>query len=673
MNKATMTEKDLDLLAINTIKFLSIEAVEKANSGHPGTPMGLADLSFYLWTRHLRYNPKDPNWLNRDRFVLSCGHASMLIYSLLHLAGFELSLEDLQNFRQWDSQTPGHPEYRHTPGVETTTGPLGQGISNAVGMALGAKMLAARVNTPDFSPIDHKVYVLASDGDIQEGVQAEAAALAGHWKLGNLIVFYDANRITIAGESRLSMSEDVAKRYEAYGWAVQKIDGHDPKQILAALEKAKSQTEKPNFIVTNTHIANGAPTKHDTADSHGAPLGAAEIAATKKALGWPETGSFLVPQEVRELFAKRATENQKEHEAWTRGLSAWEKKNPNQAALWNSLTKKTLPADLEKQLLDSVTGKTDATRNLSGTVIQKAAALLPGLVGGSADLEPSTKTLINQSKAVLDGDFSGRNLHFGIREHGMGAIVNGLSYYGSFFPYGSTFLVFSDYMRPSIRIAGLAKLQSTFVFTHDSIFLGEDGPTHQPVEHITALRAIPNCWVIRPADATETAMAWAMAIRRQDGPTCFALTRQKVPAITRDANFKAEMVAKGGYIVAEASGGKPQLVLIGTGSELSLCMEAKTVLEKEQITTRVVSMPCIEAFLAQTQSYRDSVLPAKGVRFAVVEAGLTWGWYRLVGKESLVIGVDRFGASAPDKVLAEKFGFTAPQVSAKILSWWKGA
>lgn len=666
----SMTEQDLSTLAVNTIKMLSVDAVEKANSGHPGTPMGLADVSYVLWTKYLRYNPKDPHWANRDRFVLSCGHASMLIYSLLHLAGYELTLEDLKNFRQWGSKTPGHPEFGHTAGVETTTGPLGQGISNAVGMALGAKMTAARFASPDFPGLDHKVYVLASDGDIQEGVQAEAASIAGHLKLGNLIVFYDENHITIAGESKLSMSEDVGKRYEAYGWAVQHIDGHDHKQILAALEKAHKQTDKPHMIVTRTHIGHGAPNKHDTAKAHGEPLGTEEVAATRAALGWPAE-TFVVPQEVREIFANRAKENLEVYNAWKKSFDPWAHKHPDKFAAWERMHKKILPDNLEAQLLAAAPEKAEATRNLSGNVLQKIAELVPGLVGGSADLEPSTKTLINNSTSIKAGEFSGRNIHFGIREHGMGAIVNGLAYYGGFIPYGSTFLTFSDYMRPTIRVAALSKLQSLFIFTHDSIFLGEDGPTHQPVEHVSALRMIPNVYVVRPADAVETAMGYAMALRRTNGPTCFALTRQKVPTIKRDPGFHPELAAKGGYIVSEATGGTPKLTLVGTGSELHLCVEAKATLEKEGIPTRVVSMPCVEAFLAQPEIYREKVLPPTGCKFVVVEAGIPMGWFWLTGRDGLIIGQEDFGSSAPDKVLAEKFGFTPAQVVTKILYWWK--
>lgn len=669
MPSATMTEKDLSQLSINTIKMLAVDAVEKANSGHPGAPMGLADVSFYLWTKHLRYNPKDPAWPNRDRFVLSCGHASMLIYSLLHLAGYELSLDELKNFRQWGSKTPGHPEYGHTPGVETTTGPLGQGISNAVGMALGAKMAAARFNTPEFALVDHKIWVLASDGDIMEGVQAEAISLAGHWKLGNLIVVYDDNRITIAGESNLSLSEDVGKRYEACGWFVQRIDGHDGAQILAAYEKAAAQTEKPNLIVARTHIGHGAPNKHDSSKAHGEPLGAAEAAATRKALGWPET-TFHVPEEVRAVFEARANENRKGYEAWKAGFESWSKKNPQLAAQWKAMQDGALPADLEAQLLEAVNGKVEATRALAGLVQQKAAALVSGLVGGSADLEPSTKTLINGSPSIKAGDFSGRNIHFGVREHGMGSICNGLAYSGGWIPYGSTFLVFSDYMRPAIRLSALCNLQSIWIFTHDSIFLGEDGPTHQPVEHVTALRAIPGLHVIRPADATETALAWAHALRRKNKPTSLILTRQKTTPIARDPAFRPEHFSKGGYIVSDAPGGKPELVLIGTGSELDLCVQTAAECNKQGIKTRVVSMPCMEAFLEQTPTYRDSILPSTA-RLAAVEAGISWSWNRIVGKDGLAIGIDRFGASAPDKILAEKFGFTAPQVTAKILAWWR--
>ncbi len=660
------------VLGVNTIKMLSIDAVERANSGHPGAPMGLADLAFMLWTRYLHYNPQDPRWPNRDRFILSCGHASMLLYSLLHLAGFELSLEEIRRFRQWESKTPGHPEFGLTPGVETTTGPLGQGISNAVGFALSQKMLAARFNTPEFSIIDHKVYVLASDGDMMEGVQAEAASLAGHLKLGNLIVFYDSNQISIAGKTDLSMSEDVGRRFEAYGWAVQHIDGHDHEQILEALKKANAQTEKPNFIVTQTHIAHGAPTKQDTADAHGAPLGKEEVAATKKAHEWPAEKEFYIPEEVRKIFQERAQANRKRYEQWQKDFQAWGQKHPELLSLWNVYWNKSLPKNLEEELVKAVPQAAEATRVLSGAIMQKAAALVPNLVGGSADLEPSTKTLIKNSPSIAPGKYEGRNIHFGVREHAMGALINGMAYDGAFIPYGATFLVFADYMRPSIRLAAIAKLQSIFIFTHDSIFVGEDGPTHQPIEQVMALRAIPHLHVIRPADGVETAVAWAMVLRRTDGPTALILTRQKLPAIARTPETKYSDIAKGAYVVADAEKGKPELVLIGTGSELHLCLEAKAILEKKGIQgIRVVSMPCVEVFLQQNIVEQNRVLP-KGAKYVAVEAGISWGWHRILGKEGLAIGREDFGASAPGEVLGEKFGFTGEQVAARIHSWLKG-
>lgn len=652
-------------LAVNTIKTLSIDAVEKASSGHPGTPMGLASISFELFARYLRHDPKDPAWMGRDRFVLSCGHASMLIYSMLHLSGYDLPMSELESFRQWGSKTPGHPEHTHTPGVETTTGPLGQGVGNAVGFALGARLKAARFGEP-FEPV--RVFALCSDGDVMEGVSGEASSLAGHLGLSNLICIYDDNRITIEGETELAFSEDVGKRYEAYGWFVQRIDGHDHGQIRAALDKALAEKDRPSFIVARTHIAHGAPNAKDTAEAHGAPLGKEEIALTKKAMGWDPDKHFHVPSEVKALFREREEDLRAERKAWDERFAAWRSANAQRASELDRFEARHVPEDLYAQLLAKLPQKDDATRNLSNAVQQVVAELVPSLVGGSADLAPSTKTLIKGSASVAAKSFEGRNLHFGIREHGMGAICNGLALSGGFIPYGATFLVFSDYMRPSVRLSALGELPCIWIFTHDSIFLGEDGPTHQPVEHVWALRLIPELAVVRPADALEVAAAWAIALSRKEAPTAFALTRQKIPSIARDAGFDPKDALRGAYVAREATGGAPDLVLLATGSEVHLAMGARERLEQRGRKVRVVSAPCLEVFAAQDAAYRDAVLP-RGVRRVSIEAGVTDPWRRWIGEDGLAIGLDRYGASAPDKVLAQKLGFTVDAVTERIAAW----
>ncbi len=653
-------------LAVDTIKTLSIDGVEKANSGHPGTPMGLADITFEIFTRYLRYDPADPSWQGRDRFVLSCGHASMLLYSTLHLAGYDLPLAQLQQFRQWDSKTPGHPEHGLTPGVETTTGPLGAGVSNIVGMALGAKMHAARFGEPTKGV---RIFGICSDGDLMEGVSHEAGSLAGHLGLGNIVLFYDDNHITIEGDTQLAYTDDACKRFESYGWFSQKIDGHDHAQIRAAVDKALAQ-DKPAFIQARTHIAQGAPNAHDTHGAHGAPLGKDEIAATKKLMGWDPDKTFFVPEAVYALFKDRAADNQKEHAAWTARVEAWAKANPELAAQEKAFTSRAVPKDLYAQLLKAVPEKEDATRNTSNIIQQAAAKLVPSLVGGSADLAPSTKTLITTGGSVNTGEFAGRNLHFGIREHGMGGAVNGLALFGGFIPYGSTFLIFSDYMRPTIRLSGIMELPTIWIFTHDSIMVGEDGPTHQPIEQLWSLRLIPNLHVVRPADALECAAAWTMALERTHGPTLFALSRQKLPTIKRDANFDPKDVLKGAYVAQDATGGKPELVILATGGEVGLAMGARERLEKDGKKVRVVSAPCLEQFASQDQSYRDKVLPP-GVRRVSIEAGRSEPWRIWVGEGGLPIGIDRFGASAPDKVVAEKLGLSVDNVVARIGAWLK--
>ncbi|HEY8079111.1 MAG TPA: transketolase, partial [Labilithrix sp.] len=635
------------------------------NSGHPGTPMGLADIAFEIFTRYLRYDPKDPHWIGRDRFVLSCGHASMLLYSMLHLSGYDLPMSELQNFRQWGSKTPGHPEHTHTAGVETTTGPLGQGVGNAVGFALAAKLQAARFGDA-FDAI--RVFALCSDGDVMEGVSGEASSVAGHLGLGNLVVLYDDNRITIEGETKLAFSEDVGKRYEAYGWFVQRIDGHDHGQIRAALDAATREKERPSFIVCRTHIANGAPHAHDTAEAHGAPLGKDELAATKKNIGWDPDKHFFVPEEVYGIFRDRASDLAQEKQAWEQKLAAWRKAEPEKATELDRFFAKHVPDDLYDTLLKSLPEKEDATRNISNALQQIVGEKVPSLIGGSADLAPSTKTLLKKSGSVGPKEFSGRNLHFGIREHGMGAICNGLALGGGVIPYGATFLIFSDYMRPSVRLSALGDLQCLWIYTHDSIFLGEDGPTHQPVEQLWTLRLIPNAAVVRPADALECAASWSIALARKKAPTCFALSRQKLPKIARDASFDPKNALRGCYVVNEATGGAPDIVLIATGSELHLATGARERLEKAGKKVRVVSGLCLEVFEQQDEAYRRSVLP-KGAKVVSIEAGITEPWRKYTGEGGLAIGLDHFGASAPDKVLGEKFGFTVDAVTAKIQSW----
>lgn len=666
-NKAI--SKELDQMAVNTIKFLAVDAVEKAKSGHPGLPMGAADYAYVLWSRFLRYNPNDPKWPNRDRFVLSGGHGSMLLYSLLHLAGFNITLEDLQQFRQWESVTPGHPEYDIERGVETTTGPLGQGISNAVGMAMAAKRMAAIFNRPGYDIIDHRIFVIASDGDLMEGVSHESCALAGHLKLGNLIVLYDDNHISIEGDTSLAYSDDVALRFESYHWHVQKIDGHDRDAAEKAIAAAIAETTKPSIIIARTHIANGAPNKHDTAAAHGEPLGEEEVAAAKRLAGWPVDQPFYVPNEVRELFSARANELRKEYDAWQAMFRRYCEEFPELKDLWNRMMSREVSANLEDKLFGKIDcKKPDATRNSSGLVIQELAKLIPALWGGSADLAPSNKTFVKGGGDFSADDPLGRNIHFGVREHGMGAAMNGMALYGGVIPYGGTFLVFSDYMRPAIRLASLMKQQVIYVFTHDSIFVGEDGPTHEPIEHLAALRCMPGLTVIRPADTAETIVAWAVALEKKDGPTALALTRQNVSAVN-DVPVKAKGLRKGAYIVRDAE--KIDVLLIATGSEVGTALGAANILEEKGIGVRVVSMPSTNLFEAQDAAYRDTILPPSVKKRVAIEAGASFGWHRYVGDEGMVIGIDRFGASAPYKVLAEKFGFTAENVAAKVLEYLK--
>lgn len=651
----------------DAIRFLSADAVEKANSGHPGLPMGAADCAAALWGNFLSFNPEDPRWPNRDRFILSAGHGSMLLYSLLHLFGYDLPLEELQNFRQWGSKTPGHPEFGHTVGVEVTTGPLGQGFANGVGMAIAAKMAAERFNTADFSPINHTIYAMLGDGCLQEGISYEAAALAGHLKLGNLVYIYDSNSITIEGKTDLAWSEDVEARFIAAGWHVLKIDGHDYAQIIDALAAAKAEKERPTLIIATTQIAFGSPAKQGSSGAHGSPLGSAEIAATRANLGW-QHGPFEIPQEVRDTCQQRVEELKQRYAAWQRGFEVWHAANPEKAKLWDDMWHKHLPATIADELLSVVDGKDGATRALSGSVLQKAASLVPSLAGGSADLAPSNNSDIKGSPSIQAGAFGGRNLHFGIREHAMGALMNGMALYGCFIPYGATFLVFSDYCRPTLRLSALMNIQALYIFTHDSFFVGEDGPTHQPIEHVASLRLIPGLQVIRPADGVETAMAWLAALQ-YSGPTALILTRQKLPVIERPAAFVPQDALKGGYVVS-TSAGVPDVVVMASGSEVHVAVEASAMLAAGGIKARIVSVPCLETFMAQPAEYRNDLLPA-GVPRVAFEAGRGESWGRLIGCDGLFIGIEHFGASAPDKVLAEQFGFTAPQVAEKITAFLK--
>lgn len=654
----------LDDLAVNTIKFLSADGVEKAKSGHPGMPMGAADYTYALWMKHLRYNPKDPMWPNRDRFVLSAGHGSMLLYSMLHLSGYDMPMEELQKFRQWCSSTPGHPERELERGIETTTGPLGQGIANAVGMAMAEVRLAALFNKPGYDVLNNRIYVVMGDGDLEEGISHEACSLAGHLGLGNLTAIYDDNHISIEGDTALSYSDNVAMRFEAYGWFVQKIDGHDRAAASQAIAKTKEVTDRPSVIIARTHIANGAPNKHDTAGAHGEPLGADELKATKELAGWPVEPSFYVPDEVRDLFAKRAADLAADYDGWKAMFAKYRPEFPEQAELWDKMMGKVVPANIEDSILPNVDcAKPTATRASSGMAIAEIAKMVPSLWGGSADLAPSTKTDIKGA-----GDFEkdtplGWNIHFGVREHGMFSAVNGISLYGGFIPYGATFMMFSDYGRPTIRLAALMQLQAIHVYTHDSFFVGEDGPTHEPIEHLASLRAIPNVKVIRPADTAETIVAWAVALENKTGPTLLALSRQNLPACSGDP-MKAKGLRRGAYIVRDAE--KIDVIMIATGSEVSASISAAEMLTAKGVGVRVVSMPCTELFEEQDAAYRDSIIPKDVKKRVVVEAASPFGWCKYAGDDGLIIGMNRFGASAPANVLAEKFGFTPEAIAAKV-------
>lgn len=658
-----MPQDTIDQLCVNTIKTLSMDAVEKANSGHPGMPMGCADIGYVFWTEFLNITPAQPKWINRDRFVLSAGHGSMWQYALLHLSGFNVSIDDIKNFRQLGSKTPGHPEYGHTEGVEATTGPLGQGTANTVGMALAAKMMAAKFNTAEHKVIDHKVYALVSDGDLMEGISGEAGSIAGHLKLSNLIYMYDDNKISIDGCTDLAFTENVSKRYEAYGWFVQKVDGHDHAQIRDALTKAQNENERPSLIVAVTNIACGSPNKQGKSSSHGAPLGADEITKTKQNINWSSTEPFYVPSEVTERFRTKMSRVSSKQKEWEKTFQAWSKANPALATEWNKMWSKEVPANLYEELLKNLPAMPNATRVISNTIQQTVAKLVPSLAGGSADLASSCKTLIKDGGEVSAKNCNGRNIHFGIREHAMGAMINGMALYGSWIPYGSTFLVFSDYNRPAIRLAALSNIQSLYIFTHDSIHVGEDGPTHQPVEHIPSLRLIPNLHVIRPADSMETAAAWTMAMTHKTGPTALMLSRQNLAQINRDSSFNPATILRGGYVVSDSN--NPELVIISTGSELGLACEVADEFKNLGKSVRVVSMPCVEVFAKQDAKYRTSVLPtnAKKVAIETAQGDL---WYKWIGSDGLAIDMHSFGTSAPGEKVAEHFGFSKQAIVQKI-------
>ncbi len=678
---ATETQT-LEDLCINTIRFLSADAVQNANSGHPGMPMGAAAMAYTLWTKFLKFNPKDPQWFDRDRFVLSAGHGSMLLYSLLYLTGYDLPLEEIKRFRQWGSKTPGHPERGHTVGVEVATGPLGQGFGNAVGMAMAEAWLGARYNRPGHKVVDHYTFSICSDGDLMEGVTQEAASLAGHLELGKLIFLYDQNHISLAGATNLTFTEDVAKRFEGYGWHTRHIhDGNNTEDISKAIEEARAERRRPSLILVHTHIGYGSPKKQDTFAAHGNPLGDEELQAAKKALGWPSMDKFYLPEDAVKYFRQAVAKGAKAQNEWRKKLAAYKKDFPNEAAEFEQVIIGTLPAnwnaDLPKWKPDD---KPMSTRVAGGEVMNALAKHIPNLIGGSADLNPSTNTALKGmgdfqppeaegpgTQGAVGGNwgYAGRNFAFGVREHSMGAAINGMAAHGGVLPFSATFLVFSDYMRPSIRLGALSRLKAFYIFTHDSVAVGEDGPTHEPIEQLASLRAIPGLSVMRPADATETSQAWAAAITH-DGPTLFALTRQNVPHLDR-SNVENGDVSKGAYILAEAEGGAPDVILIGSGSEVSLCMKAREKLRDYGVKARVVSMPGWNLFEAQDDAYRESVLPKAMKKRVSVEAASTFGWCRWAGDEGIMIGIDHYGASAPGEENMKHFGFTAEHVTSAAL------
>lgn len=663
------TSSDIETKSINTIRFLSADAVQKANSGHPGLPMGDAALAYSLWTRHLRFNPRNPTWIARDRFILSGGHGSMLLYSLLYLTGYDLSLDEIKSFRQWGSVTPGHPEYGLTPGVEVTTGPLGQGFANGVGMAIAATHLAAEFNRDGFDIFPQYIYAIVTDGDLMEGVASEAASLAGHLKLGRIIYLYDDNRITIDGSTNLAFTEDRGKRFEAYGWHVLYVDdGNDVDKVDRAIRQAK-QDPRPSLIICRTHIGYGLPTKQDTEKAHGEPPGEAELEGAKKKLGWSLEPRFLVPDDVLSHFRSLAERGARLEAEWKAVFQQYRDKYPDLAWELERRFSGLLPEGWDSELPDFAPDpKGIATRVSSGKVLNALAKKIPEMFGGSADLAPSNKTWIDGTPSFQAETPLGRNFHFGVREHAMGAIVNGIAVHGGLIPYGGTFLVFSDYMRPAIRLSALSHYPSIWVFTHDSIGVGEDGPTHQPVEHLAALRAIPNLVVIRPGDANEVREAWKIAIERRDAPTALVLTRQNVPTLDRNIYASANGVKYGAYVLADIGDGFPELILMASGSELGLIIQAAGILATEGLNLRLVSFPSWELFEAQSQEYRERVFPPQVKARLAVEAGVSLGWERWVGDSGIVIGVNKFGASAPYTILYEKYGLTVENILEKARS-----
>ena len=663
-------KNERDQLCINTIRMLAADAVEKARSGHPGLPMGAAAMAYVLWTRFLRHNPKNPAWPDRDRFVLSAGHGSMLLYSLLHLTGYDLALDELKNFRQWGSKTPGHPEHGITPGVETTTGPLGQGFANGVGMAIAERHLASVFNRPGHEIVNHFTYGIVSDGDLMEGISHEAASLAGHLGLGKLIYLYDDNHISIEGSTDITFTEDRLRRFAAYGWHVQQVtDGNDPEQLSSAIAAARDETRRPSFIAVRTHIGYGSPHKQDTAGAHGEPLGAEELKLTKQNLNWPAEPAFYLPEEAVNHFREALEKGAQLDRNWQEAFTLYQKAHPDLAARWRRWTDGDLPEAWEQEMpVFDFDTKGMATRVASGKILNAIAGRMTNLMGGSADLAPSTKTLINDEKDFQPPGFEGRNMRFGVREHAMGGILNGMALHGGLIPYGATFLIFSDYMRPAIRLAALMKLHVIYVFTHDSIGLGEDGPTHQPIEQLAALRAIPNLKVVRPCDANETVEAWKAALKFIGGPVALVLTRQNLPVLDRTVAGPADGLQKGAYVVRDPQDSRPDLLLMASGSEVHIVLAAAAALSDKGIAVRVVSVPCWELFEEQPEEYRRMVLPPEVTARLAVEAGSPQGWHRYVGSRGIVIGLTHFGASAPYEVLYEKFGLTADHVVEESLN-----
>ncbi len=654
---------ELQNKAINTIRFLSADAVQQAKSGHPGLPMGAAAMAYTIWTRHLHHNPENPLWADRDRFVLSGGHGSMLLYSLLHLTGYAVSLDEIKHFRQWGSITPGHPEYGLTPGVETTTGPLGQGFANGVGMAMAAKHLAAEYNRPGYEIVNHLIYAIVTDGDLMEGVSSEAASLAGHLMLGNLIYLYDNNHISIEGSTDFAFTEDRGARFEAYGWHVQTVDdGNNVEDIDLAIQLAKKDP-RPSLIVCRTHIGFGLPTRQDTQKAHGEAPGDEELDGAKVNLHWPVEPRFLIPEDVLSFYRQAQTRGAALEQAWKDKFQAYRQDYPDLADEFSRRLRGDLPAGWEDSIPQfPADAKGMATRSSSGKTLNALASKIPELMGGSADLAPSTNTWMNDDPAFAADCPIGRNIHFGVREHAMGSIVNGMAYHRGVIPFGATFLVFADYMRPPIRLSALSHLPSIWVFTHDSVGVGEDGPTHQPIEHLASLRAMPNLTVIRPGDANEAAQAWRMALANRHGPTLLALSRQPIPTLDREKYAPAEGLEKGAYVLADLGSGKPEIILMATGTEVALIVDAGEKLAVEGLAVRLVSFPCWELFEKQDLTYRESVLPADITARISVEAGATMGWERYTGPQGVTIGLDHYGASAPIKIIYEKFGLTSERI-----------